>query len=470
MTRLTQLIRLTPLALALCPAAVWADTAGEIAELKARLLQLEQQVQAAAAKTAAPAPAAAPAMAASNSSGTQVGDTKVSVKGYIKLDALSSSFSAGEVGRVSGRDFYVPNAIPVFGGTAPGGFIASPNTTGANGKSRNFFDMHAKQTRFIVDTETPTTGGPALKGHLEMDFLSSTQGDERVTNGYSPELRQAFVSYGKWLAGQAWTTFQDLGALPETIDFVGASDASVFARQAQVRYSTGPWQLAVENSQTVIGDNRANATGTLAGGSTASATAKASATPIETNDNVMPDLVARYTMKGDFGHFSLAALGRQIKAKNPAAGGVNTGSAETGYGVSLSGRIKVMAQDDLRFMLTSGRAIGRYLALNTANDAVLNTATGELEPIRISAGYATYHHAWNEHLRSNVQLAAFHAANPASVTPDATRSVRSGLVNLLYAVTPKLDVGVEALHAMRKVEGGAEGKMERLQFMAKYSF
>lgn len=469
MTRLTQLVRLTPLALALCPAAVWADTGSEIAELKARLQQLELQVREQAARPA-PAPAVAAAPATTGAGGLQIGDTRFSLKGYVKLDALSSSFSEGEVGRVTGRDFYVPNAIPVFGGLAPAGNIASPNTAGANGKSRNFYDMHAKQTRFIVDTETPTAGGDTLKGHLEMDFLSSTQGDERITNGYSPELRQAWLSYGKWLAGQAWSTFQDLGALPETVDFVGSSDGSVFVRQPQLRYTTGPWQLSAENSQTVVGDSSANATGTLASGSTASATAKASAGPIETNDNAMPDLVARYTYKSGFGHLSLAALGRQIKAKNPVAGGVNTGSAETGYGLSLSGKIKTVGQDDIRFMLTSGRAIGRYLALNTANDAVLNTATGELEPIRVSAGYVTYHHAWNDRLRSNLQVSAFHAGNPASITPDATRSVHSGLVNLIYAATPKLDLGVEALHARRKVEGGAEGSLDRLQFMAKYNF
>lgn len=471
MTRLTQLIRLTPLALALCPATLWADTSSEIAELKARLQQLEQQVREQAARPAPAAPAA-PAVAAAPAAGggLQVGDTRFSLKGYVKFDAMTSTFSEGEVGRVAGRDFYVPNAIPVFGGTAPAGNIASPNTAGANGKSRAFHDMHAKQTRLIIASETPTAGGETLKGHLELDFLSSAQGDERITNGYSPELRQAWLSYGKWLAGQAWSTFQDLGALPETVDFVGSSDGSVFVRQPQLRYTTGPWQLSAENSQTVVGDSIANATGTLASGSAASATARASAGPVESNDNVMPDLVARYTHKAGFGHLSLAALGRQIKSRNPVAGGVNSGSSETGYGLSLSGKIRTVGQDDIRFMLTSGRAIGRYLALNTANDAVLDTATGTLEPIRVSAGYVTYHHAWNDRLRSNLQLSAFHAGNPAGITPDATRSVRSGLVNLIYAATPKLDLGVEALHAQRKVEGGAEGKLDRLQFMAKYNF
>lgn len=448
MNRIAQLIRLTPLALALLPLNSWADAGSDIAELKARLAQLEQQVKEAAAK---PAPVAAPAAA---STGLQVGDTKFGFKGYVKLDAISSQFSEGEVGRTVGRDFYVPNQIPVFGAAGP--------TKDANGKSRNFFDLHAKQTRFIVTTETPTGGANALKGHIEMDFLSSTQGDERISNGYSPELRQAFFTYGKWMAGQAWTTFQDLGALPETADFVGSSDGAVFGRQPQIRYTTGPWQFSIENSQTVVGDHKLNIP-------KAPATTRTAA-PVESNDNVVPDLVARYTHKGDFGYVSTAGLVRQLKAKNPSGATNNVGDSKTGYGISVSGKIKVGSKDDIRFMVTHGDGIGRYMALNTSNDATLNTATGELDLIGITAGYVTYHHMWTNKLRSNLQLSVFSANNPDSVTADATKSVSSGLINLMYAVNPKLDIGVEGLHATRKVEGGAEGDLDRLHFTARYNF
>lgn len=447
---------LAPLALAMLATPAMADTRQEIEALKARLAQLEAMIQAqadAAARqqadlssvkaqvAAAPAPAAA-----STAKGPDVAGTKVSLKGYVKVDGLSSRFSEGEVGRVSGRDFYVPNAIPVFsskpgrGSTAASGAIQA-----ANGKARQVFDMHAKQTRLIVNTDPPNAGGPALKAHVEVDFLSSMQGNEAVSNGYSPELRQAFFSYGNWMAGQAWTTFQDLGALPETVDFVGSADGSVFGRQPQVRYTRGPWQIAVENSQTVTGT-------------------PASATGTESNDTSTPDLIARYTHKGDFGHVSLAALGRQIRTQDNSVS-----DTATGYGVSLSGKVKAVGDDDVRFMLTHGEGIGRYVALNTANDAVLSAA-GELDLIGLTAGYVTYRHVWSEGLRSNFQAAGFFADNPNSASPDATKQVHSGLVNLIYNVTPKLEVGIEALHAQRKVEGGAEGSMDRLQVMAKHSF
>lgn len=451
---------LAPLALAILATPAMADTRQEIEALKARLAQLEAMIQAqadAAARqqadlssvkaqaAAAPAPAAV-----ATAKGPDIAGTKVSFKGYVKVDGLSSRFSEGEVGRVTGRDFYVPNAIPVFSSKANSG-----STTGANGKARQVFDMHAKQTRLIVNTDTPNAGGPALKAHVEVDFLSSMQGNEAVSNGYSPELRQAFFSYGNWMAGQAWTTFQDLGALPETVDFVGSADGSVFGRQPQVRYTRGPWQIAVENSQTVTSTVDANAT---------TPGNQPSAAGVESNDTSTPDLIARYTHKGDFGHVSLAALGRQIRVQDN-----NLSDSATGYGVSLSGKVKAVGDDDVRFMLTHGEGIGRYVALNTANDAVL-TPTGELDLIGLTAGYVTYRHVWSEGLRSNFQVAGFFADNPSSASPDATKQVHSGLINLIYNVTPKLEVGIEALHAQRKVEGGAEGSMDRLQVMAKHSF
>lgn len=446
MSRLMQLCRFTPLALALLPVNSWADTHSDIAELKARLAQLEQQIKL-ASENSSPKPLSSAAVPA-NPSGLKLGETQFGFKGYVKLDAISSQFSEGEVGRTVGRDFYVPNQIPVFGGSGA--------TAGSNGKSRQFFDLHAKQTRFIVTTETPTGGDSALKGHIEMDFLGSTQGDERISNGYSPELRQAFFTYGRWMAGQAWTTFQDLGVLPETADFVGSSDGAVFGRQPQLRYTRGPWQFALENSQTVVGGSTDN-------GPTSTAA------PVESNDSAVPDIVARYTHKGDFGHLSSAALVRQLRVKNPT-GAINTGDSKTAYGLSVSGKIKVGQKDDIRFMLTHGDGIGRYMSLNTSNDATLNTVTGELDLISISAGYVTYRHFWTDKLRSNLQLSMFSASNPHSATADATKRVTSGLINLMYAVNPKLDVGVEGLHATRKVEGGAEGDLDRLHFTARYNF
>ena len=97
------------------------------------------------------------------------------------------------------------------------------------------YDMHAKQTRLIVGTATALDNGQTIKTHLEVDFQNSDAGNESISNSYQPRLRQAYFTYGNWLFGQAWSTFQNVGALPETLDFIGPTESTVFIRQPMVR-------------------------------------------------------------------------------------------------------------------------------------------------------------------------------------------------------------------------------------------
>jgi hypothetical protein len=429
----------TAIALALIPLAfnAQADMHSEIEALKARLNQLESQL---AEQRSADTPRST---TVASKPGIQVGDTQFQVGGYVKVDAMMSRFSAGEVaGGSPARDFHVPSATPV-----------------GNGPSSQVFDAHAKQTRVFLKTTTATESGKNINGYIEIDFQSPGRGNERITNNYDPGLRHAYLSYGNWLVGQTWTTFQDLGALPETVDFVGASDGTTFGRQPLVRYTKGNIQIALENPESFIKPVKP-----------APPTSPDSNVSVDTDDNSLPDLIARYTQKADFGHISVAALGRQIKSKQSATNQKsNTGVSDTAFGggISLSGKVKVGALDDIRFMMTHGSGIGRYVGLGAVPDA--DAVNGELKANNVSAGYITYRHFWTEKLRSSFQVSGLVADNKAKNAAATKRNV-SGLTNLIYSVTPKLEVGAEYLHSKRTVEDNRDGALDRLQVMAKYSF
>lgn len=420
----------TAIALALLPFALnaHADMHSEIEALKARLNQLESQL---AEQRSADTPRST---TVASKPGIQVGDTQFQIGGYVKVDAMMSRFSAGEVaGGSPARDFHVPSATPV-----------------GNGAASQVFDAHAKQTRVFLRTTTATESGQNINGFIEIDFQSPGRGNERITNNYDPGLRHAYLSYGNWLVGQTWTTFQDLGALPETVDFVGASDGTTFGRQPLIRYTKGNIQVALENPESFIKPT--------------------DSVSVDTDDNSLPDLIARYTHKADFGHISVAALGRQIKSKQSATNQKsNTGVSDTAFGggISLSGKVKVGALDDIRFMMTHGSGIGRYVGLGAVPDA--DVVKGELKANTVSAGYVTYRHFWTEKLRSSFQVSGLVADNKAKNAVATKRNV-SGLTNLIYSVTPKLEVGAEYLHSKRTVESKDDGALDRLQVMAKYSF
>jgi len=359
--------------------------------------------------------------------------------GYVKFDALYSRFSEGEVAQGTSRDFYVPGTIPVESATS---------------ESHDTLDFHAKETRLFVKAATQLENGDKVGAHVEFDFISGQYGGtEVVTNAYNPALRRAFLTYNNWTVGQDWSTFVNLGALPETLDFVTfPSDGTVFSRQPLVRNTNGALQVSLENAETTVLPN---------GGVTPT-------NPVATTgDARLPDVVARV----EFGGLALAAIVRQLAIDNDAAaGGLPIIDDQTvGFGVSFSGKVPLGA-DDLRFMVTTGDGVGRYLALGTSTDAVVD-AGGQLEAIGVTNGYLAYRHAWSGQWRSTLALSTLQVDNDAALTgTGVTKSVETAAVNLLYSPTPKVTVGVELRHATRETEAGAEGDLDRLQFATKYTF
>jgi len=357
-------------------------------------------------------------------------DTKVSYGGYVKLDAIWSDFSDGTLGAQHiGRDFYVPGTTPVS----------------ASSSEDAVFDMHARQSRFNFGTATKLEDGSTINTKIELDFIASTGGNERVSNSYSPRIRQAFVTYKGWLFGQAWSNFQNVGALPETLDFVGPAEGTVFVRQAMAKYTTGNFSFSVENPESTV---------------TTADTGR-----VVTDDASMPDFTARYTYKADWGNFVLTALARQLTYKVGAAD-----ESETSFGVSASGRVN-FGKNNLKFMLTQGAGLGRYVGLNVANGAVYDGSN--LHTIDSTSGFVAYQHHWNDKFRSTFLYSFFEADNVMDALGagyNPTKSSMSYSANLLYSPVKKLTFGAEYKVGTRETESGVDGDLNRIQMSVKYVF
>jgi hypothetical protein len=335
----------------------------------------------------------------------------------------------------------VPSAIPV-------GSPAANESTDT--------DMGAQFSRFWFAADTDLDTGAKLKGYLEFDLFGggSINGNEVSTNTYGLSVRQAYVSWtnpngAQWLAGQTWSNFQDVASLPDTVDFIGPTEGSIFVRQAQVRYTKGPWSFSIENPETTIMPYR-------------NVGAR-----ISSDDNLMPDLTARWQKKGDWGHISVAGMVRQFAYENPAAGIDDT---STGAALSVSGKFNLGKSDDLRYMASYGRGIGRYLGLGIASDTVLD-AGGNLEPIDGYGAFAAWRHAFSPKLRGNVFYSMAHFDNDKALTGfGVTERAQSFHANLIYTPLPKLDVGAELIWGQRSLENELDGDLRRIHTHVKYSF
>jgi hypothetical protein len=417
----------------------------DVAALEARIAELESLVHQLMQDKPAPAPSSADveakaeqaaeakvvAMMGEHEKATAEKVHKHSYKfgGFVKTDVMFTDYGSGSYSG-AGRDFYIPGTTPV-----------------GDGDGESYLDFHAKESRINFKTTHNLDNGAKIGTFLEMDFQLPAGGNERVSNSFAPRIRHAFVTYNKWLVGQTWMTFFNVGALPENLDFVGPAESTIFGRQPMIRYTNGPWQFALENPETTV---------TPYGGGGR----------IVTDDNNAPDAVLRYNMKGDWGTFTVAGLYRQLSYDN----GSTIDDSTTSYGISVSGKFVFGNKDDFRWMASTGKGLGRYMGLNTANGAVLDE-NGRLHAIDSTGIFGSYRHLWNDKWRSNLTLGYLTVDNDTELTgTGVTKNASSMHFNLIYSPQPKLDFGVELLLADREIESGADGDMTRLQFSAKYAY
>ena len=283
-------------------------------------------------------------------SGFNVNDTTFTIGGYIDFDAHTTRLSDEAIASGSiARDSYIPSVTPTGEGAT------------------TITDFTAQASRFLVHAHR-NINGKVASAHLEMDFLGSLQGNERVTNSYSPRLRRAYFDYDGWRIGQEWSTFQNTSAIPESASFLALSDGMVFIRQPIIRYTHGNMQIAIETGNTTVTPATGNGR-------------------IEADSNSIPDVVLRYNIVRDYGNISVAALGRQLR--------LETGDANDdtiyGFGINIAGRLNMpKSRDDIRFQVSVGEGMGRYIGLNALNGAALDPTTGDLEAISSYGGYLAY--------------------------------------------------------------------------------
>lgn len=241
-----------------------------------------------------------------------------------------------------------------------------------------------------------------VTGFLEMDFYGGG-GNEVISNSSHPRLRHATISYKNLVIGQTWSTFMNTSSLPETADFGGTLVAEPFVRNTQIRYTYNGFSFAIENPESWGNDMIDDSP------------------DADSANDELPDFIAKYQMKGDWGNVSIAGLVRQLN--------FDDGDDETGFGVSVSGRIKTFDKDDLRFTVSTGN-LGRYVGV-TASPDVYNGEAEESTSIKVA-----YRHFWTKDMRST----AFYGRTD---TDESDRERSHYGVNVFKNYTPQLSFGFE---------------------------
>lgn len=313
----------------------FAQDSAEVQELRNRLEALERRL--------GDAVGTAPELEHENpyllrdGSGMKIGGTTLTFGGLIKADVIVGSNGDGT------KSGYSVGLARNFAGAA------------ASGESDWKTGFSARESRFSFGTKTEDVAGHTLTTYLEIDFNDDQYalGNETVSNGYSPRVRQAYGSWNNWDFGQTYTTFTDLAALPEILN-QGKMAAFIYATQPMIRYNMaapgGKVMVSLENPED--GYRGADPRGSQDN---------------SYGDQSYPDLAVRYQIRGNYGFYSIAGVLRNFEDDK-------ADETKTSGAVSLSARIPTIGRNDLRLQYSYG-ALGRYMGLYTYPDVDPTSST-----------------------------------------------------------------------------------------------
>ncbi|WP_077528997.1 DcaP family trimeric outer membrane transporter [Vreelandella utahensis] len=385
-----------------------------------------------------------PLQAAGQDEGFQVGNTNFTIGGYIKLDTIATRTSDGKLAADSLRDFYVPSTTPVGGGD-----------------SNESLTMHARQSRFSINTVTDLGTGTDLTGFVEMDFGPAREllNGTSTTNRAAVNLRHAYFEYGNWGFGQTWSNALFGPAMLETLNFFSVSEGVPTPRQPQIRYENGPWAVSLENPTTTAQVEGANTS--------------VISSNVEVTDSILPDVVVRYSMMGQDSQLALVGIVRQLKVDGTINNEPFTQSTptldetESGYGLGVSGNVQLSEATDFKFMALGGSGVGRYSGLAFAPDVVVASDGSGMEAVDHVGFNLGIAHRINKHWRTNV---GFGMEDADVEGQKMSETSWSGTANIMYSPAPALTFGAEVKHGERTLVDDTDGSQSRLQFSAKYSF
>ncbi len=344
----------------------------------------------------------------------QLGDgNKITFGGYLKADLRYVD------GDVAYQDVWL--------GNAPSGTPTDTQKLGFNIRESRF---NTKYTHKDVSA------------FLEFDLYGGG-GNEVVSNSTNPRIRHAFIKYKNLLVGQTWTTFMNLSSLPESLDFAGPTVAIAFARQSQIRYSVNGFEFAIENPET-NGDGDIGASSSGIG---------LSGTNGDLEENT-PDLVAKYTFKGDWGNVSAAAMIRKIDQGD-------AGIDETATAFLIGGKI-MLGADDFRFQINTGEP-GRYVGPALTADIVADPVSGDMKVEKTNTVAVAYRHVWNQDLRSSIYY--------GTAETDVLERERSHWgINLIKDIDDHLTGGIELGNFEVADKGTTSVDSNYLQMSLKFTF
>lgn len=332
--------------------------------------------------------------------------------GYVKADLIT------DLDAIGSQDFFDTETIPT------------------SGPSRTNVHFHARQTRLSFDARwiVDESEDKIARAFVESDFFGGNpDGTAQL------RLRHAYGTLGQLTVGQTWTTFTNVSAVPQTLDFEGAV-SNVNRRQAMVRWDQESSidgvsiAIAVEDPQIIV-----------------------IAPPLITGQGrtPSPDFVSRMRLETDRVDLQCAVLLRELGFQ-PTNQPVITGTA---WGVNATGSIFLDDHTKGYYQVTVGEGIGSYRGVPD----VVATGPASAKILPVFGWMVGVHHEWTDQLTSNITISKLSLETSPRQRPGDLDNTTYLAVNLIANPYERVFYGIEYLYGTREDVSGAGGDAHRLQ-------
>jgi hypothetical protein len=338
--------------------------------------------------------------------------------------------------------------ISDFSGTGDEFSFVTP-TIPVNGVPQEgaYSNIHARETRFSFEVRNARKGVPFNKAFIEMDFFDETN--------TAPRLRHAYFQWGNLVAGQTWTTLSQLEMLPFLLDFA-YGDALYGGREPLVRWEQTQsdrfsWAVAVEDWNADAVENDFDVPGVAR--------------------YTIPLIAFRASYDWDGGNGFIGASLSQLRWDG--ADGVPDDEAPA-WALVTAWRLDLGSEGESYVGL--GASFGEGAGANQINlveggasNAVLRP-DGTLDAMPFWSAQASLHYEFTEAWSTNLSI-AWGGVDPVPFRDaDALKASGAAHVNLIYHFAPEFLVGIEFMTGRRVNTDDADGRANRLQLSAMYSF
>lgn len=330
-------------------------------------------------------------------------------------------------------------------------FIPADIPVPGNYSSRQKVTLDASTSRIFLKAITNSRKLGRVVFYIDTDFRGGASGS------YTPRLRSAYVSFKGLTLGRDITTFCDLNAAPNTIDFQGPN-AYNLNFTTLIRYEIGFAQKHMTF-------------GVAAELPDGSATYGENYEPINQRVPDFPMYLQVAWGADRSSHLRASAI-----LRNPYMHKISTDSntSKLGWGVQLSGTIKVCPGFRLFMNGTYGKGVSSYIqdlaglgldfTPNPRNPDLVQTlpvwgvqAAGQVNitrQIAISGGYSTVR---VQHLNGYW-------------TADQYKHGQYIFGNIFYSLTPRFKMAAEYLYGSRKDMNNLKNHANRVNLLFQYSF